>query len=152
REGRPNAAEDCYTIAIVLRPGSPWPYYHRGRLALERGDRASARLDLDQALRLRPNHVASWIARGLARLPGDAPGALDDFDRALALDPRSRAALQNRASVLSEHLGRTEEAVRVLDQVVDLHPEFLPARVGRGVLLARLGRTAAALRDADESR
>jgi tetratricopeptide (TPR) repeat protein len=60
--------------------------------------------------------------------------------------------LQNKAVVLSEHLGRAEDAIPVLDRVVALYPDFAPARVGRGVLLARLGRRQDAHRDAEESR
>ena len=40
----------------------------------------------------------------------------------------------------------------MLDRAVGLYPDFVPARVGRGVLLARLGRRKAAHRDAEESR
>lgn len=218
-QGRDAEAEDCFTAAVVLRPRSPWPYFHRGRVELERQEYEPARRDFDEALRLRPmlavayvnralarsglgddigavadltaalergvpdtriyflrsealdrlgdhvgadrdraeglrrtpNDAASWVARGLARLPADPAGALTDFEAALKLDPRSRSALQNRAMVLSEYLGRTEEAIATLDRVVTLDPGFVPARVGRGVLLARLGRRQEAIRDAEAS-
>jgi tetratricopeptide (TPR) repeat protein len=218
--GRLAEAEDCFTVAAALRPRSPWPFFHRGRVELERRDFEQARLDLDEALRLRPGlgaahvnrglallgerdnagavtelttalqlgvtstrvyfiraeararsgdragavrdreeglhrtptDVESWVARGLARLPDDPTGALADFEAALGLDPRSRSALQNKGAVLSERLGRTIEAVAALDRAVMLYPDYVPARVGRGVLLARLGRRAAAHRDAEESR
>jgi serine/threonine protein kinase/predicted Zn-dependent protease len=219
-QGRPGDAEDCFTIAIVLRPGSPWPYFQRGLVELERKDYAQARLDFDQVLRLRPGLAAalvdralarlgqgddagaiqdltaaqergasetriyfiraeararsgdpdgaardraeglrqrpadavSWVARGLARLPADPAAALADFDAALKLDPDSRPALQNKAAVLSDHLGRAAEAIPLLDRTVALYPDFTPARAGRGVLLARLGRRQEALRDAEEAR
>jgi serine/threonine protein kinase/Tfp pilus assembly protein PilF len=218
--GRLAEAEDCFTVAAVLRPQSPWPFFHRGRVELERRDFGHARRDFDEVLRLRrglgaahvnralallgerdnagavaelttaldlgvaatrvyfiraeararsgdrdgaardraeglrrtPTDVESWVARGLARLPDDPNGALADFESALGLDPLSRSALQNKAVVLSERLGRTSEAVAALDRAVALYPDYVPARVGRGVLLARLGRRAAAHRDAEESR
>jgi tetratricopeptide (TPR) repeat protein len=218
--GRLDEAEDHFTVAAVLRPRSPWPFFHRGRVELERRDFRQARLDFDRALQLRPGlgaahvnralallgdgdnagavaeltaalnvgvaatrvyfiraeararlgdragaerdraeglrrtptDVESWLARGLARLPDDPAGALADFESALRLDPRSRSALQNKAVVLSERLGRTAEAIAALDRAVARYPNFVPARVGRGVLLARLGRRAAAHRDAEESR
>jgi eukaryotic-like serine/threonine-protein kinase len=217
--GRLGEAEDCFTVAIVLRPQSPWPYFHRGRVGLARKQFEQARLDFDRALRLReglvpaiinralarigqgddagaiadltsaldrgasetriyfiraeararsgdrggadrdraeglrlrPADPESWVVRGLARLPGDPSGALSDFDEALRLDPRSRPALQNKAVVLSEHLGRPAEGVQALDRVVALEPDYVPARVGRGVLLARLGRRQDAHRDAEEA-
>jgi eukaryotic-like serine/threonine-protein kinase len=218
--GRFAEAEDCFTIAIILRPQSPWAYFHRGRVELERQEFEQARLDCDRVLRLRPGLAAahvnralarmglwddagavedltealdrgaaetrvyfirarararsgdragaerdraeglrrtpsdaeSWVARGLARLPGDPTGALADLEAALRLDPRSRSALQTKATILSERLGRAGEAVPVLDRVVALYPDFVPARVGRGVLLARLGRRQDAHCDAEESR
>jgi eukaryotic-like serine/threonine-protein kinase len=218
--GRPAEAEDCFTVAISLRPRSPWPYFHRGRAALEREEFDQARLDFDQALALRPgwaealvnralarlgvrDHAGAigdltlalecgapacrtylirsrarlragdaagadrdrveglrrtpddaegWVARGLARRHTDPRGALADFEAALAIDPRSRAALVDKAHVLSESLGLTAAAVRVLDRAVSWYPDDAPARVGRGVLLARLGRRDAAHRDAEEAR
>jgi tetratricopeptide (TPR) repeat protein len=112
------------------------------------GDRDRARRDREEGLRREPNDELSWVARGMARLPADPRGALADFDAALALNPRSRPALQDKASVLSEQLGRAEEAIGVLDVAVRHHPEYVPALAGRGVLLARLGRREAAHRDA----
>ena len=219
-QGHLAEAEDCFTVATVLRPNSPWPYFHRGRVGVERKEFGPAALDFDRVLKLRPGlssgHVnraiarlgradaagavddlsaalnlgapetriyflraeareragdragaerdraeglgrtptdpESWVARGLARLPRDAMGALADFDQALRLDPGSRSALQNKASTLSERFGRTKDAVKVLDRAVALYPDFVPARVGRGVLLARLGRRDEAIRDAQEAR
>jgi eukaryotic-like serine/threonine-protein kinase len=219
-QGHLAEAEDCFTVAVVLRPGSPWPYFHRGRVAIERKEYVPAILDFDRVLSLRPDlsaaHVnralakmgqsdharavddltaaldlgapetriyflrsearkrsgdaagaerdraeglrrspadpESWVSRGLARVADDPTGAVADFDQALRLDPGARSALQNKASTLSERLGRTQDAVVELDRAVSLYPDFVPARVGRGVLLARLGRREEAIRDAEDSR
>jgi hypothetical protein len=58
--------------------------------------------------------------------------------------------LQDKAHVLSDHLGQNEEALGVMDRAVALHPDHVPARLGRGVLRARLGRRAGAHADARE--
>ena len=84
----------------------------------------------------------------MARLPGDPAGALADFEAALAIDPRYRFALQNKAHVLGEVLGRGEEALKVLDTLLKYHPDQVEPMCGRGVQLARFGRRDAALRDA----
>jgi tetratricopeptide (TPR) repeat protein len=60
-------------------------------------------------------------------------------------------ALQNIGGLLSERLNRPAEAIRILDKAVSLYPDYVPARAGRGVLLARAGRTEAADEDARES-
>jgi tetratricopeptide (TPR) repeat protein len=114
------------------------------------GDKAGAAADRAAGLRERPTDDLSWVARGMARLATDLQAALADFEEALKLDPRSQSALQNKAHVLGK-LGRTEEAVKALDTAVALYPDFVPARSGRGVLLARLGQRDAALRDAREA-
>jgi tetratricopeptide (TPR) repeat protein len=126
-------------------------YFLRAYLRQQAGDAEGARRDRAEGLRHEPTDERGWIARALARLATDPPGALADLDEALKLNARSREALEDKAHVLSERLGRTEDAVRVLDQAVALYPDYVPARAGRGVLLARLGRREAALRDAEEA-
>jgi tetratricopeptide (TPR) repeat protein len=91
------------------------------------------------------------VARGLARLAESPDAALADFDEALKLDHRCISALEAKASVLSERLGRTEDAIRVLGDAIKYHPDYPPIRSGRGVLLARLGRRETALADARAS-
>ena len=66
------------------------------------------------------------------------------------MNPTSLAALQNQAHVLSK-LGRNEQALQVLDRVVELYPDYIPARAGRGVLRARLKLRKEALEDADDA-
>lgn len=127
-------------------------YFVRAEARLQLGDREGARRDREEGLQREPQDEQSWIVRGLARLEGkDAAGALADFEQALKLNPASRDALQNKAHVLSEHRGGTEQSIQVLDRAVALYPDYVPARAGRGVLLARLGRREAALQDAEES-
>ena len=70
--GRLGEAEDCFTVADVLRPQSPWPFFHRGRVELERKEYAQARLDFDQALRAPPG--ARPGAASTAPSPGSASG------------------------------------------------------------------------------
>jgi len=112
-------------------------------------DLEAGRLDRAEGFRRESRDVESRLARGLARLPGDPDAALAEFDAALELDPRSLAALQDKAHVLVRYRKQTEEAVRVLDRAVALYPEDVRPRAGRGVLLARLGRNAAARADAE---
>jgi tetratricopeptide (TPR) repeat protein len=126
-------------------------YFIRARIRQDAGDSEGALRDQQEGLMRRPNDELSWVARGLARLPQSPDSALADFDEALKLDPRCIPALEAKASVLSEQLGRTEDAIRVLDDAVRYHPDYPPVRSGRGVLLARLGRREPALADARAS-
>ncbi len=126
-------------------------YFIRAMFRQQAGDAQGALRDQQEGLTRRPNDELSWVARGLARLPQSRNDALADFDEALKLDPRCISALEAKASVLSEQFGRTQEAIRVLDDAIRHHPDYPPIRSGRGVLLARLGRREAALADARES-
>jgi tetratricopeptide (TPR) repeat protein len=146
--GRPADAVKDFTRALECGAAPTRVYFMRARARRSAGDREGAKRDEDEGLRREPADEISWLARGRARSASDPAGALADYDRALALNPRSRVALQNKASVLSERLNRPEEAVAVLDRLLALFPDSVPARAGRGVVLARLGRRDAALKDA----
>jgi tetratricopeptide (TPR) repeat protein len=146
--GDAKGAADDLTVCLGLRrpPSRAWLIRSEARRRL--GDLAGARLDREQGLKLEPDEPAGFVSRGLARLPGDIPGALADFDTALAIDPSNRFALQNKAHVLGEKLGRGEEALKVLDTLLLYHPDQVEPLCGRGVQLARYGRRDAALSDA----
>jgi serine/threonine protein kinase/tetratricopeptide (TPR) repeat protein len=126
-------------------------YFMRARMRAKAGDLKGAKRDQEEGLRRRPSDENDWIARGEARVPHDPQGALADFEKALELNPHSRAALQDKASVLSENLGRAKDSVPVFDRLVTLYPDYVLARSGRGVILARLKQREAALQDAKES-
>ena len=152
-EGLQNYAAALEDLSTALKLGTPRTrvYFMRAMIKEKSGDAAGARRDMDEGLRLEPTDEVSWIARGLARQPRDPKGALADFNQALEINPRSVDALENKANVLSECLGRRDEAIKVLDRAVEFHPDFVPARAGRGVLLARAGKRDLAEADAKES-
>jgi serine/threonine protein kinase/Tfp pilus assembly protein PilF len=144
---------------LELEAPQPLPYMVRARLWEQLGEPARAKQDRAAGIDCVPTDEKNWVARGLLRKQADPKAAVADFDRALALNPRSAEALQNKAHVLAdwmgaktyeEYLDYTRQAVAVLDRSLQLHPDYLQARSGRGVLLARLGKRAEALTDAQE--
>src|SRR5262249_55942991 len=118
------AVEDL-TKALELGTTQTRVYFIRSRLRARLGDRDGARRDRAKGLELEPTDELSWVVRGTAKLSADPRGALADFDRALRLNPRSLDGLQNKASVLAEQLGRTADAVDVLNQAVPRYPPLL---------------------------
>jgi tetratricopeptide (TPR) repeat protein len=89
------------------------------------------------------------VTRGYWRLQdNDAKGALADFDEALKLNPRSRDAMQNKAVVLADYLEKPKDAIAVLDRLLEQYPDYVEARAGRGVYLARIGDGKRARQDA----
>lgn len=127
-------------------PGRVWLMKARVHQLLGNGD--AAQRDRDAGLKHVPADEAGWLARGIAEKDSDPKAALASFDQALQLQPRSRAALQSKASILSEKLGDAAPAIRLLDRVIELYPDYAPAWAGRGVLLARAGKRTEAHRDA----
>jgi tetratricopeptide (TPR) repeat protein len=134
--------------ALESREAPVRALFIRGRARDRLHDREGAARDRAEGLRRQPSDELSWVVRGLARLPDDPRGALSDFDAALAMNPRSKPALQDKAHVLAERLGRTEEAIGVLSTALLHHPDYVEALAARGVYQARLGRRDAALADA----
>jgi serine/threonine protein kinase/Tfp pilus assembly protein PilF len=148
--GDHSRAIDDFTSVLEHDVAHVRVYLMRARARELGGDSTGAALDRAEGMRREPTDELSWIARGVAQLQADPAAGFDDFDRALELNPHSRDALQNKAHVLSERLGRTDDAIAVLDVAVAEFPDFTLARAGRGVLLARSGNRDAAHRDAQE--
>jgi tetratricopeptide (TPR) repeat protein len=140
-------------LTHALEAGTPATrvYFIRAELRRLIGDISGANADRAEGLRREPCDEVSWVARGLARMDADPNGALADFDRALQVNPHYLPALEDRAAVLAERLGRTDDAIEALSRAINLAPERGQCRAGRGVLLARLGRRDEALRDAGEA-
>jgi serine/threonine protein kinase/tetratricopeptide (TPR) repeat protein len=144
------AAEKALTDALAFDDGSAMQLYlQRAEVRRLSGDKVGARQDWEEMLRLEPADEAAWTNRGLAFLAtGDTAAAVRDFDRALAINPAFHRALQNKAHVLSERMNKSDESLKVLSKIVDLYPDYTPARIGRGVLYARQGKRPEAHADA----
>ncbi len=123
----------------------------RSTLRNRRGNPAGAKADREAGLKLTPNDELSWIARAENRMGDDPADALADNEEALKLNPTSIFGLQLKAHILAERLNRPAEAMVALDRAVELNPDYVPARAGRGVMLAREGKRDAALRDAKDA-
>ena len=148
RGDRPGAIED-YTRAIAT--GSARAYFKRATVKFLNGDLDGAKADREAGFKIVPTDELSWVAQAENRWADDPKRALADTDEALKINPWSVVALQLKAALLSERLNRPLEALEVLDRAVDLHPDAVAVRAGRGVLLARAGKRDEALRDAKEA-
>jgi tetratricopeptide (TPR) repeat protein len=136
------------------RSGAALPrlYFVRERARLLTGDGVTAARDRETGIGKEPTDAVGWVTRGRARLrqtPADTKGAFADFERAVAFDPNFRVGWENLAELLSERLGRPDDAVRALDRALAITPAHLANRAGRAVLHARAGRREAARADAE---
>jgi len=139
------------TKAIQLGASGARIYFIRAQAREKIGDAVGAKNDRETGTNTKQADEAAWIAQGVSRVSDNPKGALSDFDQALVHNPRSLAALESKAHVLAEKLGRTEDAIQVLNKAVAFYPEQAPALAARGVLLARLGQREMAIRDAQEA-
>lgn len=94
-----------------------------------------------------PEAPIAWNNRGIYRKDaGDLAGAMEDYSRALQLDPGYTLAYTNRA-VARQRLGDFEGALQDLDRSIALDPDDSSAFANRGVVQIRLGQTERALAD-----
>ena len=114
----------------------------------------------------RPEEAAGLLGRAAALIPGDASahnnygnaqrdlgrhlGALESYDRALAIRSDYAEAHYNRAITLQE-LNRHEEALASYDRAIALKPDYAAAWSTRGVLLRSMGRREDALASFDHA-
>lgn len=89
--------------------------------------------------------------RGVARLVvGDSDSAIEDYDRALALDPNYAIAQTNRGMARLAK-GAFVQALRDYDMAIELDPAYAPAYANRCWLFGFMGYGDTALADCDES-
>lgn len=135
--------------AALARGNAPTRlYFIRAKVRASLGDQTGAMEDFQQGLRETPHDATSWLSRGMANLAADPDQALADFRSALAIDPGSRIAIQNIVHVLADRLGREQEALAYMNEVLAANPEDPRALAGRAVTKARLGDSDGAVADA----
>jgi serine/threonine protein kinase/Flp pilus assembly protein TadD len=144
-------AEADYTAALALPNAPTRLLFLRADTRAARGEIFGTAADCTAAMTREPADAISYGARGKRWMDaGKWDRALADFDAALRLNPTMRDALLDKAVVLGDGLNREDNAIPVLDRLLELYPDDVEARAGRGVYLARRGRAAEARRDAAE--
>jgi hypothetical protein len=125
-------ARQCFDKAISPRTTHADPFYHRGICALEMGDYAAARADLERVLQMDPKydyHRAAGLAALAVARSGDTERADKMFREALQLSTLSET--QYNYAALLDYQGRTEEAremtQRILNKKATL-PRYLKRR------------------------
>ncbi len=126
-------------------------FFLRARYRMANKDRERAISDHRLGLRTTPTDEKSWVSRGIAKLPRQPEAALEDFQQAVKLHNQSIDGLRNIAHVLSERLGRPDEAIAALTKVIEAGVNDSAAFAGRAVLLARSGNESDAVADAEQS-
>lgn len=110
----------------------------------EGGEREAALATLDGAMAARPGNAGLLNARCWTRGTNNVAldGALRDCTKAIELADVPAAALDSRAMVYYR-MGRFDDALADLDAALEDAPDLGASRYMRGVVLRRLGKTAA---------
>jgi tetratricopeptide (TPR) repeat protein len=129
RRGAAMAARGDYDHALTalsracsLAPDNPEYFFQRSRLYMRMGNRLLAGKDLDQTLKLNPQHVAALVLRAeLLLANGDVAGATADLDAA------SRTATKQED--LRYEMGEAYESVDRLSVAVEQFDLWIAAHV-----------------------
>ena len=152
--GDSSGAEADFSRALERDAGLAAAWNGRGLCRRALGNLTGALSDFETAQTLEPPSAALYIQRGLTHkaMAAGRPSteaeafllaALTDYDAALALDPGSSIALNNRG-VLRLQLGDVPGAIADLDQALARDPAYESARRNRAAAEQALRRAAAA--------
>lgn len=112
----------------------------QGQAHMLRGDIATARNVLEQAVAWMPDHIGTWHALAWCQLLlGDLPAARGSYDKAFALD-RSFGETHGGFAVIHALRGETAEAEAAIVRARRLDPGGRSAAYAQGLLLLDAGR------------
>src|SRR5262249_6651219 len=135
----------------AVKPSSARDFYVLANADALRGRYAEALIWLDEVLKREPRHYWAWGQRGIChedRKEDDLAAA--DFSMCVGLWPDFAWGHFNRARALG-NCGRLDEAIRGYGDALRLDPQFVMARLNRGLALLELKRNREALDDFDRA-
>jgi tetratricopeptide (TPR) repeat protein len=145
--GQLGPAEEKMKAYLEARPDDASAHFGLGRIYQIglRFDQAKA--EFARSIELKPVQTEGYYELGdIALKQGDAPGALANFEKTLARDPRHGGALEG-AGEAHFKLKQYEEARSLLERAIEAAPDYPPSHYYLGLTLARLGKKEEAQRE-----
>jgi len=138
-------AEACFQLALRDDPSAAEALYGIGSVYLQQQKTAKAQESFERALQLHANYPGTlpnaWNNLGiLAARAGRTDEAIQNFQRALQIDPDHLIALNNLGNAYREKR-RWEDAKTVLRRALQLNPEDPEANYSLGMVFAQLDDT-----------
>ena len=100
-----------------------------------------------RAIKLNPNHAASYNNRGIAyKEKREHDCAIEDYDKAIELNPKLAQAYSNRGNVHREK-GELDRAIADCNKAIELDPKLANAYNGRGAVYGGKGDLDNAIKD-----
>ena len=116
-----------------------------GRFHLNRKDYGAAMAEFDAARRLSGNSYDSILATASLHMEMQQPEKALALVKKIMTDEPKRADMQQQLAALLFSQKRDEEAVRALNQAIELKPDWLPPYANLGAYHEKRGQTEAAL-------
>ena len=141
-------ARSAFDEALKLDPASTEANLYRIYMLLSRGEKESARHGIASLLASAANDWNVHLVAGIA-LRGDGmyDEALDEFSRALKLNPANAAILYNHRARVYHYQNQIELAGDELEKGLALEPRHPLLRTSAGYQQMRIGNLDAAIRD-----
>lgn len=135
RLGLKNGAIADYNQALIINPKLARAHTNLGAALYEKGEREKAIKALDQALTINKNSTIALTIRGeLWAFPANQPDwnrALEDYDRALAINPHDPFVLNNRCGAFFA-LNDFEKALADCTKGLEINPKSAALYTVRG--------------------
>jgi serine/threonine protein kinase/Flp pilus assembly protein TadD len=152
--GETDAASRAREVAVRLQPAGAQDHYLLATAyARQDGEEGLKRAvaELNEALRLNPQHYWALMQRGICRQElGDPVLAAADFSQCVGLRPELPWGHFNRGCILGR-AGKRAEAVEDFTAALACEPGLVPAYLNRALVRLELKQHAAALADFDEA-
>lgn len=127
-------------IARSLMPSSAGPYCALAEAYSQLDNLRSARVAINEAIRLDPGDADSWVSLAGIELGSLNRGkSVEAADKALSLDPTHVGAMQAKAMALNLS-GKTEEAERLMKEALAADPNESTSHGLRGLMQMAAGR------------
>jgi Flp pilus assembly protein TadD len=138
-QGDLKGAAAAFQEVTEADPNNPDGWVNLGRCAVEEGDMQRARGVLEKALAISPNLArANFFYAKVLRADGNYDGAAARLRIVLAQYPRDRVALNDLGRILFLQR-KYDQAVKVLQQVLEIDPEDLEAHYNLMLCYSGLG-------------
>lgn len=137
--GQLAAAESSMQAYLKLKPDDASAHFGLGRIYQIGLQLDKAKEEFARSIQLQPVQTEAYYELGdIALKQADAAGALAQFEKTLARDPRHGGALEG-AGEANFKLKRYEEARGFLERAVAVAPDYSPSHYYLGLTLGRLG-------------
>jgi tetratricopeptide (TPR) repeat protein len=138
RGGDLQGAEENYRAALELEPGNLLSHRDLGVFLMEAKRYDEARRELEEAEELDDEEDARthvYLAKAIMMTTGSKAKALEQFERALEIDPHDHEARREFAIFLLDHYDSAREAKALYQEYLKRNPDSVRARLDYALLL-----------------